>query len=297
MEAAKSILMVEMDRIFRASVGIPPWLSSLSQSFAKHSLPSHQAWAEGRFAIFLFGARRMTDVACCNVMASADAAIDAQPLENRVAELAADAKDVHRALQRRGGGLIVSQTKEDILSLLCASELSTMRADSWTMAARSRIESFFWAFMFSLNDPSLAYGLRSPAWMSFVVGMCCAFTIIDDAMDEAQDRESRSNTLFSMLPRAEAVPIALSLIGAVCEHARSYDTTYIPFFALNTAVLQALTIEDRQLLDAHGVKNYATAAALAVALNEAHGTDKHVFDVSKFMYVLGQPVDNFCMIV
>ena len=68
--------------------------------------------------------------------------------------------------------------------------------------------------------------MRSPAWMSFVVSMCCAFTIIDDAMDEGQDRESRSNTLFSMLPREEAVPIALSLIGAVCERAQSYDTTY-----------------------------------------------------------------------
>lgn len=240
----------------------------------------------------------MTDVESCNFTASADADIDAKPLENRVAELTAAAKDVHQALLSRTGRT-VSRTKEEILSLLCAAELSTMRAESWTTAARSRIESFFWAFLFSVNDPSLAYGLQSSAWMSFVVSMCGAFTIIDDAMDEAQDRDSKSNTLFSMLPRAEAEAIAVSLLGAACEHAMSFDANYLPFLALNTAVLHALRPEDRRMLDEHGVNNYAMAAALAVALNEAQGTEKHVFDVSKFMYELGQPTSlvDTCAIV
>lgn len=288
MDAAEAALNLELDRIFRTDTRVPDWLTRLSVSFEMHSLPSARAWEDGKFAIFVFGARKMTDVASCAFIAEADADIDSKPIAERVQAVSKDAEDVHQALLQRSG-LEVSNLKEAILKHLCASELRTMHASHWMTAARSRMESFFWAFMFSLNDLSLSYGMQSGQWMRFVVSMCCAFTIIDDAIDEQDDRASNSNTLFSMLPREEATEHAVRLLSAVCDHAFSLDESYAPFFTLNVAVMQALRTDDRHMLDSHGVKNYATAAALAVALNEIRGTQKHVFDVSKFMNELGKP--------
>jgi hypothetical protein len=215
-----------------------------------------------------------------------DAGVDALPVPDREAKLREFLRDIRGALQSRG--LIVSERKETIGRLLVEAELRCLSSTDWSQAAIARIECFYWSFMMTLSEATLSYFLRSPQMLQCMIAMCCAFTIIDDAADVEEDTRANSPTLFTRLPPAHARTVARSILSACCESVYVLDKSFVPFVAMNAAVLQDLSAEDRGRLQAVGVQNFACACALGVALNETRGTLKRVFDVSVFINELGK---------
>jgi hypothetical protein len=297
MELAQTVVLNEISRIVPARVpmpadasrdesSLPAWLVQLADSFEARSAPFPSAWATGSFRLYVLGANQVTDRACAHFLTSADAGVDSLTATDREAKLREYLRDIPGTL--RSQGLLVSERKEGIARRLVETELRCLTSHTWSQAACARIECFFWSFLMTLTEATLAYFLRSPQMLQSMVAICCAFTIIDDAVDVEEDTRANSPTLFTRLPLAQARAVARSMLSACCESVVQLDGSFLPFVAMNTAVLQDLCAEDRGLLQALGVQNVACACALAVAVNETRGTLKRVFDVSVFMNELGK---------
>ena len=287
----RKILKDFLDEIFvdadSTSTDLPGWLTGVANSFRENSEDFAKAWSSGRMTLFVAGGRHITDRECCEYIGMKDAEVDSVDVKYRREFLIGEMEDIELGILMN-----VSQIKIEALKCLCFAELKVMESKSGKEAARHRIEAFFWSTLFILNDNALNYGMTNKMWLQYIIAMCIAFMIIDDAIDMDDDKRAGSNTMFSSMSPQTAEQLGQKLLSSVCHLVFFHDDNFLPFVALNSLTMQTLREGEVSRLNESGIKNYALAAALSAALVEMNQRDsrdpKRVFDASVFMHALGK---------
>jgi hypothetical protein len=263
-------------------------LKTLAQVFERTSKPFDQLNLQPYFVC----ASVFVDNNCCKFINNEDDALDTKPVEYRREKLMQTIE--HPLSPVLLSGFVVSSEKLEVLQKICEAELRILTAPndvSWAVVCKQRATSFAWGMLFTLKESAMKYILRNHKFHDFLIIGSVASMIIDDSIDMEEDKRASSKTLFTVVSLERARQLATKILRKCCEQQPREMLGYAPFVALNELVKLSL-----QQPSTCSHKNYILDSILAVAYNEALGTEKHVFDISKFFRSFS--VDkSFCAIV